>query len=505
MAKGFSPGEANILEADLSGLKKLGKGIGRYFKDKAVDLADTLSIPGDIVRGEPFSDQELRSGATNLAALVTGGGLLTSGVKKGAGEALLGMNVRGKDIAPRKVFHASPNEIKGGMKFGDGVGIHFAENPELATNAAIKSKMDVSGSRSADMVPEEFNLNISEDQIVDIKGDGAFDFYEILEDLFSKRKIKGKTFNDAFDKLEKLEGKGDISEMYRKQNLVMKNALDKENIKVLRYFNKFDSGPNWRDIEKGDVSSKVKPDYSYMVFDNKIIGAKSNVKKGAGEALLGMNVRGKDINFNKLRKDATIRIDNPQGRHAITNETYVQQKIRQNNEYKIDNPDIAGPVGLYSGKTGTADNVKFHPSELINIKGMLGEEKFRMKGKPGYYNKLKGLQKSIKEKGYKPESPIVITVIEDGTPYINEGSHRIAEAFLSKRPFIEAEIHYLRGGESVKGPLNPQRIGIDPKNVSGNRGYEYLTNPGEALLGMNVRGKDINMRGQLGKFLRGEE
>ena len=98
MAKGFSPGEANILEADLSGLKKLGKGIGRYFKDKAVDLADTLSIPGDIVRGEPFSDQELRSGATNLAALVTGGGLLTSGVKKGAGEALLGMNVRGKDI-----------------------------------------------------------------------------------------------------------------------------------------------------------------------------------------------------------------------------------------------------------------------------------------------------------------------------------------------------------------------------------------------------------------------
>jgi len=297
MAKGFSPGEANILEADLSGLKKLGKGIGRYFKDKAVDLADTLSIPGDIVRGEPFSDQELRSGATNLAALVTGGGLLTSGVKKGAGEALLGMNVRGKDIAPRKVFHAAPNEIKGGMKFGDGVGIHFAENPELATNAAIKSKMDVSGSRSADMVPEEFNLNISEDQIVDIKGDGAFDFYEILEDLFSKRKIKGKTFNDAFDKLEKLEGKGDISEMYRKQNLVMKNALDKENIKVLRYFNKFDSGPNWRDIEKGDVSSKVKPDYSYMVFDNKIIGAKSNVKKGAGEALLGMNVRGKDINM----------------------------------------------------------------------------------------------------------------------------------------------------------------------------------------------------------------
>jgi hypothetical protein len=196
------------------------------------------------------------------------GGILSKVAQKGL------ENVAGalSGIFPKKVFHASPNEIKGGMKFGEGVGIHFAENPELATNAAIKSKMDVSGDRSANMIPKEFNLNISGDQIVDIKGDGAFDFYEILEDLVSQGKIKGKTFNNAFDKLEKLEGIDDISGMYRKQNLIMKNALDEENIKVLRYFNKFDSGPNWRDIQKGDLSSKVEPDYSYMVFDNKIIG-----------------------------------------------------------------------------------------------------------------------------------------------------------------------------------------------------------------------------------------
>ena len=172
-------------------------------------------------------------------------------------------------------FHASPDEIKGKMKFGDGVGIHFAKNSELATNAAIKSKMDVSGSRSKDVVSNKFVLNASDDQIVDIEGDGAFDFYEILEDLFSKKKIKEKTFNDAFDKLEELEGQGDITEMYRKQNEVMKKALESENIKVLRYFNKFDSGPNYKDIEKGDFSYKVKPDFSYMVFDNKIID-KSN-------------------------------------------------------------------------------------------------------------------------------------------------------------------------------------------------------------------------------------
>ena len=180
-----------------------------------------------------------------------------------------------KEYDEEVAFLRKLKEIKGKMKFGEGVGIHFAKTSELATNAAIKSKMDVSGSRSKDVVSNKFVLNASDDQIVDIEGDGAFDFYEILEDLFSKKKIKEKTFNDAFDKLEELEGQGDITEMYRKQNEVMKKALESENIKVLRYFNKFDSGPNYKDIEKGDFSNKVKPDFSYMVFDNKIID-KSN-------------------------------------------------------------------------------------------------------------------------------------------------------------------------------------------------------------------------------------
>ena len=31
-----------------------------------------------------------------------------------------------------------------------------------------------------------------------------------------------------------------------------------------------------------------------------------------------------------MRKDASIQIDNPAGKVAITNETYVQKKIREN-------------------------------------------------------------------------------------------------------------------------------------------------------------------------------
>ena len=167
-------------------------------------------------------------------------------------------------------------------------------------------------------------------------------------------------------------------------------------------------------------------------------------------------------NFNILRKDASIQIDNPAGKDAITNETYVQKKIRQNNEYKQNNPN-SGPIGLYEGITGRANNIKFNPEELINIKGEMGEEVFRMSGNAGkeMANKLQALKKSIKKDGYKPTN-IKITVTEDGTPYITEGNHRLAEALQSKRPEIIADISYLRGGETADGILNPKKIGIQP-------------------------------------------
>ena len=142
---------------------------------------------------------------------------------------------------------------------------------------------------------------------------------------------------------------------------------------------------------------------------------------------------------NELRKDATIRIDNPQFLDAITGETYVQKKIRENKEYIEDLVKNYGKrrdeitIGSASGVTGYVDNIKFTPNELINIRGAAGEEKYR----------------------------ILIHVREDGVPFITEGNHRVAEAYLSNRPFINADIRYLRGSENVDGPLNPRRIGID--------------------------------------------
>jgi hypothetical protein len=167
-----------------------------------------------------------------------------------------------------------------------------------------------------------------------------------------------------------------------------------------------------------------------------------------------------NVSFNDLRKDATIRIDSPAGKDVLTGETYVEKKIRQNKEYMERNPN-ASPVGLYEGITGRANNVKFNPKELQGIKGEMGEDAFRMTGDAGtgMFNKLEELEGKIKKEGYKPTN-IKITVTEDGTPYVTEGNHRLAEALKSDRPFITADINYLRGGEAVDGPLNPKSIGI---------------------------------------------
>ena len=114
-----------------------------------------------------------------------------------------------------------------------------------------------------------------------------------------------------------------------------------------------------------------------------------------------------------------------------------------------------------------ANNIKFNPEELINIKGEMGEEVFRMSGNAGkeMANKLQALKKSIKEDGYKTTN-IKITVTEDGTAYITEGNHRLAEALQSKRPEIIADVNYLRGGETADGILNPKKLGIQPNIVT---------------------------------------
>jgi hypothetical protein len=101
--------------------------------------------------------------------------------------------------------------------------------------------------------------------------------------------------------------------------------------------------------------------------------------------------------------------------------------------------------------------VELDPKQLSDIPGAMSEELSRMSGE-----KLGNLQKSIKAEGYNP-SPILIHVREDGQPFIVEGNTRVAEAIVSDRPTIQAEIKYLRGAEEVEGPLSPDKIFEMPK------------------------------------------
>lgn len=96
--------------------------------------------------------------------------------------------------------------------------------------------------------------------------------------------------------------------------------------------------------------------------------------------------------------------------------------------------------------------IELDPKQLADVPGAMGEEASRTSSR-----KLANLQKSIEQEGYNP-SPIMIHVREDGKPFIVEGNTRVAEAIISDRPTIQAEIKYLRGAEEVEGPLSPDKI-----------------------------------------------
>jgi len=142
--------------------------------------------------------------------------------------------------------------------------------------------------------------------------------------------------------------------------------------------------------------------------------------------------------------------------------TYGQGKVESAYKERIKQIDKANKEGkkikdyelkLPDSETVLVENVALNPKILKNVQGVHGEHIVRDSGQ-----KLKRLEKNIKERGYKQEDPIQIYVREDGTPFINEGNHRVAEAIKNNRPIINARIHYKGGSEKIEGSLNPFKI-----------------------------------------------
>jgi len=117
--------------------------------------------------------------------------------------------------------------------------------------------------------PKAFKINARPDQIVDIPAaSNRFDFYDLLEHLHGAGKIDSDTFNKTYDGLQDIEDRiSDPNETMRAQNVLFSKALSGANIKALRYMNKFDAGPTWKDMEEGKMTSHVTPDHSYIVTD----------------------------------------------------------------------------------------------------------------------------------------------------------------------------------------------------------------------------------------------
>jgi hypothetical protein len=182
-----------------------------------------------------------------------------------------------------RVFHASPQEIEGDFRLSNtDVGVHFANNPSLAENAAVKSAFERPAA-AENIRSQEFVINAKPEQIVDIPASAnRFDFYDIAEALYEEGRIDQSVFNKIFDGLESIEDSTTSgASMIQEQNKFFADTLSRNtDIRALRYMNEFDAGPTWRDFEQGQTTSSVAPDYSYIVLDPKFVTRPQNYRDG---------------------------------------------------------------------------------------------------------------------------------------------------------------------------------------------------------------------------------
>jgi len=192
-----------------------------------------------------------------------------------------------------RVFHASPDQIEGDFRVSDrDVGLHFANNPDLAQNAAVKSALE-RPETVGNIRPQEFVINATSEQVADIPASSnRFDFYNILESLQEQGRIDQDLFDEIFDGLEKIENTAsNVSEMMQEQNRFFSDRLSRDaDIKALRYYNEFDAGPTWADLEQGRASSSVAPDYSYIVLDPSAVTRPSREFARGGEVMMRGNM-----------------------------------------------------------------------------------------------------------------------------------------------------------------------------------------------------------------------
>lgn len=159
-----------------------------------------------------------------------------------------------------------------------------------------------------------------------------------------------------------------------------------------------------------------------------------------------------DIPFWSLsskEKDVKLYTDNPGG-------NWLRDKRAASLEgglNKFGNPARFGAVtGYFKGR-----NVLVPVDVLSKVKGINAEQQ-NVRAKD-----LESIQKIMSDTGRLPQIDgedyvPFITVYQDGTPYVNEGNHRIMAAKKLGFKYIPVEIRYFNGAEEEDGILSPEKV-----------------------------------------------
>jgi hypothetical protein len=151
-------------------------------------------------------------------------------------------------------------------------------------------------------------------------------------------------------------------------------------------------------------------------------------------------------------KPLKLRSDNPGGNWLKENRAYSESKGR--NGYGI--PNSFGAVTGYYRR-----NVLVPVDVLAQVKGMRGEQQNvrddSIKSLMDYMGKNNKLPPFSDKEPDTQHAPF-IQVYQDGTPYVNEGNHRIMTAKKLGWKYLPIELRYFNGAETETGLLSPSKI-----------------------------------------------
>lgn len=135
-------------------------------------------------------------------------------------------------------------------------------------------------------------------------------------------------------------------------------------------------------------------------------------------------------------------VDNPGG-------TWLEKKKKHARDAY---PELA--VGSITALIGQHAYVEIKTSHIIELRGAMGEEKFRHSGP-----KYDSLAQSVEENGWlKDQAWIMIFVGYYGHAAIGEGNHRVAYAYDHNIEWLRCDIRYFSGAEEYDGKMNPEYL-----------------------------------------------